>query len=96
MRVFATYDIVRDAILVHCELEVRADGTRLFHAPSLHGARPDVMEVAPGAEAPAFACIPAPMAAEVANALRRAGLAMDPVTLETWGDFAAIVDRVMA
>ncbi len=51
-----------------------------------------VLEVAPGCEAPHFVCLPLYVAERVAAAIE-SPLADEAVTLDTWGDFAGLVER---
>ena len=89
MRVFAVHDIRRASIALYVELEARDDGARLY----LTGPGPEAVEVAPNCEAPCYTRLPLSVARRVAAAIE-SPLADEMVELESWGDFAALVERV--
>ncbi len=99
MKVYAVHDVCRAAIRIYVDLGEREDGTRLYLTQWPRGEKPDepddmgrVLEVAPGCEAPHFVCLPLYVAAQVAAAIE-SPLADEAVTLDTWGDFAGLVER---
>ncbi len=92
VKVYAVHNIARRSISVYVENGEWEGGVGLFLTPT------GVVEVAPGAEAPAYATIPVHLAERIAAAIRDPGL--EPpfaagVSVETWGDFAELVERVM-
>ena len=95
MKVYAVHDVTRAAIRLYVELEAREDGMRLYLRPAHDGHGDSACEVAPGCEPPHYAVFPLYVAERVAAALE-SPLADESVTLDTWRDFAALVDRVTA
>ncbi len=96
MKVYAVHDVRRNRIAVYVETGASACGRNrlyLMHGPDGHDR---VVEVAPCTEAPHYLSMPLPLAAQVAAALVGEPLADEAVTLDTWRDFAALVDRVTA
>lgn len=91
MKVYAVHNITRRSISVYVENGEQADGVRMYLT------RGEVVQVAPGAEAPAYVTIPVLLAGRVAAAIRdpMVGPCDGPVSIETWGDFAALVEQVM-
>lgn len=92
MRVFATNDMACGAVHIYVDLGENEDGNRLFMRPA-HGEHPrESCIVAPGCEAPIYATFPRAAAIQLAAALGDPYWE-EPITLETFSDFAELVER---
>jgi hypothetical protein len=94
MKVYAVHDFVRDAVHIYVELCIDTDGHRQYLTRGEQSDRGRVLFVEPGVEAPVYATLPRNVASEIAAAIE-CPLADEVVALDTWGDFAALVERAL-
>lgn len=96
MKVYAVHDVCRAAIRLYVEMDCKPDGSRLYLRPAVDPEfTTSAYLVAPGCEAPSYAVLPLEVAVQIATALE-SPLADETVTLDTWRDFAALVERATA
>ena len=96
MHVYVVHDPLRRRLGLFVEVDEQLDGTRHFLARGLNRGEPEqIVPVAPTAEPPAYLVLSKALARQIVAALTSDPLLEETVTLETWRDFATLVERVM-
>jgi hypothetical protein len=94
MRVHAVHDVARACITIYVEVDEVPDGTRGYLTTGPDG--DEVVQVAPLADAPAYARLPRHLAVQLADALEASPIIDAGVTLDTWRDFVTLIEEAAA